>query len=314
MVSPFSPSDAIANAGHNIGDKAMRIDVITVPYRYDEPNQGLGAGPAALVRGGVVEQIRSAGHTVTDPVAAHLSDDEREPGQTAVNIGKLGANTAGLVRTAREANARVLALVGEDTAVIGIVAGMQQAHGAGARIGVVWIDAHGDFNTPKTSYSGILAGMPVAILAGLHGPRMRAAAGQLAPIPTERILIVGARDLDNQEESLLDATSVGLVTGKQLRQERVLADAIESLNQWCDLLVLHIDLDVLDPEFVPSASTASPDGIDIATLASIAEAVYATGNVAVTVIGSLNPGGGNLGKRSVQTGLELVDRLGKAWV
>ena len=292
----------------------MRIDIITVPYRYDAPNQGLGAGPDALVRGGIAKRIRDAGHEVTDPVAALLPDDEREAGQTGTNIGRLGAHTAALVKRSREEGARVLALVGEDTAVIGVVAGVQQAHGAAARIGLVWIDAHGDFNTPKTSYSGILAGMPVAIMAGLDGPRMRAAAGMLAPIPTERILIAGARDLDNQEETLLNATSVGLVTGKQLSQPGALAHAIESLEQWCDLLVMHIDLDVLDPELVPSASTASPDGIDIATLVDVASAVYATGRVEATVIGSLNPGGGNLGKRSVETALDVAAKLGRAWI
>lgn len=291
----------------------MRIDIITVPYRYDERNRGLGAGPDALVRGGVADRVRSAGHEVADPIAALLPEDEREAGQTAVNIGRLGAHTASLIGDARENEAKVLALIGEDTAIIGVIAGLQKAHGAAARIGVVWVDAHGDFNTPKTSYSGILAGMPLAILAGLDGPRMRAAAGQLAPIPTERILIAGARDLDNQEESLLAATSVGLVTGKQLNQGTLLKDAIDALDQWCDLLVLHIDLDVLDPELVPSASTAAPDGIDVATLVAVAESVYATGKVEVTVIGSLNPGGGNLGKRSVETGLELVSRLARAW-
>jgi arginase len=292
----------------------MRVDIITVPYRYDEPNKGLGAGPDALVRGGAAAKLRAAGHDVTDPVAAMLPNDEREPGQTGTNIGKLGAHTAALVKRSRDDGARILALVGEDTAVIGVVAGLQQAHGADARIGLVWIDAHGDFNTPKTSYSGIIAGMPVAIMAGLDGPRMRAAAGQLAPIPTERILIAGARDLDNQEESLLNATSVGLVTGKQLKQPDLLKTAIETLEQWCDLLVMHIDLDVLDPELVPSVTTASPDGIDVAELVAICGAVYATGKVDVTVIGSLNPGGGNLGKRSVATGLDLISQLSKIWV
>lgn len=291
----------------------MRVDIITVPYRYDQPNKGLGAGPDALLRGGVIARVREAGHEVSEPVAAMLPDDEREPGQTGVNIGKLGAHTAALVKQSRANEARILALVGDDTAVIGVVAGLQQAHGADARIGLVWVDAHGDFNTPQTSYSGIIAGMPVAIMAGLDGPRMRAGAGQLAPIPTERILIAGARDLDNQEESLLNATSVGLVTGKQLKQPELLPAAIENLDQWCDLLVLHIDLDVLDPELVPSTTTASPNGLDLPGLVSLCEAIYATGKVEVTVVGSLNPGGGNLGKKSLATSLDLIGRLAQHW-
>ncbi len=68
---------------------------------------------------------------------------------------------------------------------------------------VLWLDAHGDFNTPETSYSGILAGMPVAILAGLAGPLWRGAAGLAAPIPTDRILLAGVRELDEKEATLL---------------------------------------------------------------------------------------------------------------
>jgi arginase len=291
----------------------MRLDIVTVPYRYDEPNQGLGAGPGALIKAGVIDRIRAAGHDVYGPVAASLGPSERESGQTAVNIGRLGASTAGLVAASRTAGAGVLVLAGEDTASVGVMAGLQQAHGAAARIGLIWIDAHGDFNTPTTSFSGILAGMPVAVIAGLAGPRWREAAGQLAPVPTERILIAGVRDLDNQEESLLTATAVTVLSGDQARAETPVKDAIELLRSRCDLLLMHIDLDVLDPELVPSSSTPSPLGLDVRTVATMATAAFATGQVAATVISSLNPGGGQLGQRSMVTALDLISRLAAAW-
>ena len=127
----------------------------------------------------------------------------------------MGSSTALLVADARNRDSAVVCLTGDDTAAIGVVAGLQQAHGASVKIGVIWIDAHGDFNTPQTSFSGILAGMPVAVLAGLAGPRWRDAAGQLAVVPTDRILIAGVRDLDNQEESLLRATAATVLDGAQ---------------------------------------------------------------------------------------------------
>jgi arginase len=291
----------------------MRIDIVTVPYRYDEYNQGLGAGPGALVAGGAEERVAKAGHTVVPPVSASLEARDREPGKTAVNIGKLGASTAQLVANARSAGAGVLALMGDDTAAVGLIAGMQVAHGAAARIGIVWIDAHGDFNTPKTSYSGILAGMPVAVIAGLAGRRWREAAGQLAPIPTDRIVIAGVRDLDNQEESLLRATSATVLSGDQARAISPVVEAVNALAEHCDLLVLHIDVDVLDPELVPSSSTPAPFGLDVRTAATLMEAAYATGKVAVTAISSLNPGGGQLGKRSLATTLNLIERAAAAW-
>lgn len=291
----------------------MRIDIVTVPYRYDEHNLGLGAGPGALVTGGAQARIASAGHTVTNPVAAELPASQREQGQTAVNIGRLGASTARLVAASRAEGAGVFALTGDDTAAVGVVAGLQAAHGAGARIGLVWIDAHGDFNTPKTSYSGILAGMPVAVIAGLAGPRWRESAGQLAPIPTDRMLIAGVRDLDNQEESLLKATSVNVLSGDQARAVTPFADAVSALAANTDLLMLHIDVDVLDPELVPSSSTPSPFGLDVKIAGELMSAAYATEKVAVTAISSLNPGGGQLGQRSLSTILSLIERAAAAW-
>jgi arginase len=291
----------------------MRIDIVTVPYRYDEHNQGLGAGPGALIAGGAKERIAKAGHTVTAPVAAVLAAADREPGQTAINIGRLGASTSRLIAEALRAGAGGLALTGDDTAAVGVISGMQAAHGAQARIGIIWIDAHGDFNTPKTSYSGILAGMPVAVIAGLAGPRWREAANQLAPIPTDRIVIAGVRDLDNQEESLLKATAATVLSGDQARAVSPVVAAVKELAEHCDLLLLHIDLDVLDPELVPSSSTPAPFGLDVRTASALMEAAYATGKVAVTTISSLNPGGGQLGQRSLATALTLIERAAAAW-
>ena len=85
---------------------------------------------------------------------------------------------------------------------------MQQAHGADARIGLVWFDAHGDFNTPRTTLSGMLGGMPVAVSAGLGWPHWRELAKQAAPLPTDRIVMVDVRNLDAPEEQLVRATDI----------------------------------------------------------------------------------------------------------
>lgn len=291
----------------------MRIEIVTVPYRYDEFNQGVGAGPQALVSAGVASRIAAAGHEVANPVAAALDASSKESGQTAVNIGKLGSSTAQLVAEARARDSAVVCLTGDDTAAIGVIAGLQRAHGASVKLGVVWIDAHGDFNTPQTSFSGILAGMPVAVLAGLAGPRWRDAAGQLAVVPTDRILIAGVRDLDNQEESLLRATAATVLDGGKVRTLAPFEAAVQELASRCDLLYLHLDLDVLDPELVPSASTPSPLGLDIKSVSAMMSAAYDTGAVAATSFSSLNPGGGRLGQRSISTALALIERATAAW-
>jgi arginase len=217
------------------------------------------------------------------------------------------------VAEGRREGTAVLVLAGDDTASIGVLSGIEQADSPSARIGVVWIDAHGDFNTPETSYSGILAGMPMAILAGLAGPLWREAAGLMATVPTDRMLVAGVRDLDEKEEELLRSTDVRVVTADELRAGDVFPAAVARLAERCDLLMLHIDADVLDPSLVPSASTPSANGLSIAEAASALGTVLATGKVATVCLSSVNPGAGSRGERSVASAVSLLETALPAW-
>ncbi|HEY7031938.1 MAG TPA: arginase family protein [Thermomicrobiales bacterium] len=291
----------------------MRLQIVTVPYRYDERNAGPGAGPDALLTAGLVARLTAAGHEVLPPREAVLDPHEREDGRTALNIGHLGAKTAALVAAGRRDGDAILILAGDDTAAVGVVSGLQQADGAGTPIGLVWLDAHGDFNTPETSISGILAGMPVAILAGLAGPNWRGAAGLAAPVPTDRIVIAGVRDLDDKEAALLRSTSVRLVPADKVRKRGPYADAVARLARNCAVLSLHLDLDVLDPDLVPSASTPSAGGLDVDETAETMAVALRTGKVATVVVSSLNPGGAARGRKSIETALAVIERALAAW-
>src|SRR5829696_5837710 len=292
---------------------SMRVDLVTVPYRYDEHGEGLGAGPDALLTAGLPEQLRAAGADVAGPHEAHLDPTLREEGRTALNIGRLGADTARLVAGARRNGDGALVLAGDDTAAIGVVSGLEQAAAAGTAVGVVWVDAHGDFNTPETSFSGILAGMPVAILAGLAGPLWRNAAGLATPVATENIILAGVRELDEKEEELIRSTNVQVVPATELCDGATFAQAIDRLARRCPLLYLHVDLDVLDPRFVPSASTPSANGLSIEELVAAMATVLQSGKVAAVTISSLNPGAGARGERSVASAMKTIEGALPAW-
>ena len=299
----------------------MHVRVVTIPFRYDEPNEGLGKGPTALLEAGLLDRLREGGADVGGASSVMLADEDRVPGPIAANIGRLGAVTATLIASARREASGVLALAGDDTASVGIVAGLQRAHGAGVRVGIVWLDAHGDFNTPETSYSGILAGMPLAILAGLAGPVWRSLAGLAAPIPTDRILIAGVRELDEREETLLRSTdvqvvaaaAVGRAVGSAAAEGTPLRQALHTLLLRADLLLLHVDLDVLDPSLVPSSSTPAPNGWSVTEAADVMRTVLDTGKVAVLGIAGLNPGAGQRGERSIESAIALIEAALPAW-
>ncbi|MGI8964305.1 MAG: arginase family protein [Thermomicrobiales bacterium] len=291
----------------------MRIDVVTVPYRYDERADGSGRGPDSLIEAGLIAKLSELGLETTGPSEASLPDDERADGSIAVNVGRLGSHTAQLVAAARANHAGVLVLAGDDTATVGVVSGLQKAHGAGARIGLVWLDAHGDFNTPETSYSGILAGMPVAIPAGLAGPLWRGAAGPAAPVPTDRIVITGVRDLDEREATLLRSTNVRVIEARDAIGGIAHQQAIARLAAVCEVICVHVDLDVLDPALIPSSITPEPGGLTVRQAADLIGEVLDTGKVGVLSFAGLNPGAGQLGRRSIASTMALIETSVPRW-
>ncbi len=291
----------------------MRLQLITVPYRYDEPDEGLGAGPTALIHAGVIQRLLALGFEVRGPVEARVEPDDLEPGQRIENLGRIGARVAACVAAARRAGHGVLVLAGDDTAAVGVIGGLSQTDEASTPLGLVWLDAHGDFNTPLTSYSGILAGMPLAIIAGLAEPQWRVAAGLAHPLPTERILLAGVRDLDPQEAETLSSTDVTLLRCDEVRAGSRFAEAVMSLAERCQVLALHVDLDVLDPRLVPSATTPVEDGLELSEAVDAMRTVLRTGKVASICVTSLNPGGGNRGQVSMQTTLTLLEQALPAW-
>ncbi len=251
--------------------------------------------------------------TVRETLTAHLPAESREDGRTAVNIGTLGASTATLVSQALSDGCPALVLTGDDTAAVGVVSGVQMAKGADARIGVIWLDAHGDFNTPETSYSGILAGMSLSIIAGLSGPNWRRAARMAAPVPTSRILVAGVRELDEKEEALIRATDVRVLTSKEITSGDGLARAVERLAADCDAIVLHLDVDLLDPHLVPSSTTPSENGLDLDDAVAAVRTALGSGKVVAWTICNVNPGGGRRGERSIASTLSLVTDSISAW-
>src|SRR5215212_9104950 len=110
--------------------------------------------------------------------------EEQRDEEPTVNLGLIGGEIADAVAAGRREGKPVLVVGGNCAAVPGVVGGLQEAHGPAAKIGLVWFDAHGDFNTPRTTLSGMLGGMPVAVSAGLAYPRWREMSRQEAPPPT----------------------------------------------------------------------------------------------------------------------------------
>lgn len=232
--------------------------------------------------------------------------------EPTVNLGLIGGEIALAVAEGRREGKPTLVVGGNCAVVPGVVGGLQEAHGPAARIGLVWFDAHGDFNTPRTTLSGMLGGMPVAVSAGLAYPRWRALSRQETPLPTDRILMVDVRNLDPPEEQLIRATDIVIAATVPGIPGANLAAAVADLAERCDLLYLHVDADILDARYVPNHPTWEPDGPSMEQTLAAIDTVMATGKVALFALVSIWADGEG-GDVAVASGVELLHGALAAW-
>jgi arginase len=279
------------------------LHVITIGYLDSTPAAELEPVLAAYAERNVYAQ---AG--VPFDVEAPVFPEEQRAAEATDNLGMLGGKIAEAVAQGRRAGSAVLMTGGNCTHITGVLGGLQDAHGPHVKVGLVWFDAHGDFNTPKTTLSGMLGGMPVAVCAGLAYPRWREWSHIVAPLPTDRIVMVDVRNLDAPEEQLIRATDVTIVpvAGDAFEQ------AIGDLAGRCDMIYFHIDSDILDESLVPNHATKEPNGPGMAQVTAAIETVMATGKVAVfAVVSVFGKGAGR--EIAITSGVELIRHGLEAW-
>jgi arginase len=277
-----------------------------------ERYSGLAGAADAYLAGGIVDRLADVGGQV-ELIAEPSLDPSELDADPIVNLGRLNAKVAASVVAAIQANAAPVLLGGTCSHLIGMIAGMQQAYGRDLRLGLLWLDAHGDFNTPYTSYSGMLGGMPVAVAAGLCHPAWRELAGQQAPLPANRIVMVDVRNLDDREEVLIRSTDVTIARFGESFDTAPVEAAIDRLAVDCDLIYVHVDADILDASLQPNHPTAEADGPDLATVIRVLDYAFATGKASGFGVVSVNPTGPE-GAVSMASGTEMVIAGTKAWL
>jgi hypothetical protein len=166
------------------------------------------------------------------------------------------------------------------------------------RVGLVWIDAHADFNTPETTLSGMLGGMPVAIAAGMCLTRHRLRTGLDPALPTRYVTMAGLRDVDPLEQELLDRSDCQVLTVDDLRRHpAAVSNQIERLAALTDVIYVHIDMDVLDPSEVAGHPLTAPEGPTSQELAVALQTMF------------INPKAGALGIASMPFGERDKDKV-----
>ncbi len=230
--------------------------VLVVPYELGRLREGVGCGPEVVLARGAVDALAAAGASVRVEV---IEIDDRWGASGTDEVGAAFALVrlvADRVRCAREEDAFPVVLAGSCLTAVGVVAGLAEP-----APGVVWFDAHADFNDPTTTLSGYLDGMGLAVLTGGAWQGMLAAVPSAQPVPESRVVLAGARNYDAPEEARLRTSEVVQVPAERLRSPEVLVKSIEARATEVSGLYLHVDLDVLDSDVARVNVHSAPDGI-----------------------------------------------------
>jgi arginase len=218
--------------------------------------------------------------------AAEVGDGHAKYLEAIVGVA---GEVASAVEAAQRAGDLVVVLGGDHSLALGVFAGLARASGRGAAI---WLDAHADCNTPETSLTGNVHGMPLAVALGWGDERFAVAGGPPAPwIDEERSVIIGARDLDPQERIRLRASQVAVHTMTEIDRhgmERVVRSAIERV-QGAPFVHVSLDLDVVDPQWAPGVGTPVRGGISFREAHLAVELLSEAGLVGSLQIVEVNP-------------------------
>lgn len=260
----------------------MDISLIALPYDSGHEARRMGAGPARLLPA-LEGALRQAGHTTATTVVRVADELPAE-----INFAfTLYRALAAQVRVAQQQEQFPLVLAGNCGAALGVVAGV-----GADRSGIVWLDAHGDFNTPETSTSGFLDGMGLAILTGQCWRPLAASVPGLVPVAPTRVVHIGGRDFGQAELAALQQTGVQLVAPEHLTgaEPPALHAALTQLATQVPECYLHLDLDVLDAELVGRANSyAQPGGLTVEQVLSVVRAVQQHLRITALTLASYDP-------------------------
>jgi arginase len=218
----------------------MDVDILAVPYDSGQEGARLGRGPGRLLGAGLADLLREQGHDV----AVRWVRAAEGFGAEIRTTFALCRTLAEQVRRVRHGNRFPLVLSGNRFMALGTISGLGLAD-----LGIVWFDAHGEYNTPETTASGYLDGMGLATATGDCWRALAASIPGFLPVPPERILLVGGHDFDPEEKSRLARSRLTLVNTDDLTSAGVhpaVQPALDRLRARVGRLYVHVDLDVLD--------------------------------------------------------------------
>lgn len=284
--------------------RGRRVEIIGVPLDLGQAERGTDVGPAAIRYAGLRDRLVGQGHDVSDlgnlsvPTAAVV-----EQAQRVNTIARVTQELYEVTRASLSRGALPLVLGGDHSVAIGSVA----ASAEGGDTGLLWIDAHGDFNTHETSPSGNVHGMPLAVVLGQGDKALVSVGAGGARLRPEDVVIVGVRQLDPGERRALRETGVLVVSMSDI-DERGMSDVAEqALSSLAHRKNLHVsfDIDVMDPHDAPGVGTPVRGGLSYREMQLLMEKIADCGRLSVLDVVEVNPML-DVRNQTAQTAVDLI--------
>ena len=272
----------------------MNIHIIGAPVDLGSGRRGVDMGPSAIRYAGLGERLRQLGYSIIDEGNIAASEPEMFPIETPhlkylEPILAVCEKLAAIVQRASGPNDIPLVIGGDHSIALGSITGAVKAYG---RVGVIWIDAHPDFNTDQTTPSGNIHGMPLAALAGFGDTRLTNVGGFSPKLSPAHIAIVGARDIDPGERELLREAHVQVFTMKDIDHlglPEAIARSLEIATTDTNGLHVSFDMDSLDPREAPGVGTPVRGGITYREAHLAMELIADSGKLTSLDVVEVNP-------------------------
>lgn len=284
---------------HTPAQPAITSDVvhlIGVPLDLGASRRGVDMGPSAMRLSSLVAQLERLGFRVTDTGNIAVPERSALPATPDAYLAAITAVCRELAgRTADAVRRGVLPLVlgGDHSLAAGSVAGTAMALAErGERLGLIWLDAHADLNTPATSLSGNVHGMPVAHLLGLGDPGLASLAGAAPAVRPEHLVYVGLRDLDDAEKQCIRDLGIRAFTMREIDERglrAVMDDAVAIATTGTGGVHVSCDADWVDPQEAPGVGTPVRGGATLREAHLAMEIIHDTGAMLAMDLVEINP-------------------------
>jgi len=272
LIASFGAPAIVQSQRYTSADGKLRVLLAQQPF---VPN-GTSPGPRRMATGGIQQYLASQGALVRVAEAGLTAEEDKEYGGWK-RLGFALGHFAEIVEEHELEGYFTVGLLGTCPSMPGLVAGLQHSDPTRAplRIGMLWLDAHPDFNTPETTRSGSLGGMPVAVATGRALQRMRLDAHLDPPLADSQVVMAGVRLTDPLEQELLDRSAIQQLSVDDLRRASPAVFAqLDRLSRTTDKIYVHIDMDVLDPREVEGHQNKVPNGPSSQELARLFEMIF----------------------------------------